>query len=820
MKPADIDYVEAHGTGTSLGDPIEVEALGAVMREGRRPDRPLLIGSIKTNIGHAEAAAGLAGLLKVVMSLRHESIPPHLHFSQPNPGIPWDELPIGVPTALTPWPRGDRPRRAGVSSFGFTGTNAHVVLEEAPLHAVTAAAGSSTPGPRLVTLSASDQAALRQSALRLAEFLGGPAAPSLADVATTLATGRAHLPRRLALLSDSTQDLQQRLLAIAAGDTPPGVLVGNVRPGERQKIGFLFTGQGAQYAGMGRGLYDSEPVVRSVLDRAAAILAPQLERPLLDVMFPADGSSALLSETAYTQPALFALGFALAELWRSWGITPSIVAGHSVGEYVAACVAGVFSFEDGLSLVAERGRLMQALPAGGAMAAVFCAEAHIADHVASRADRLAIAAVNGPEEIVLSGDKLALDDVLAQLTAASIQTRRLEVSHAFHSPRLDPMLDALGLRAKAVVHAPPRISLVSNLTGTVFPAGSGPGASYWARHARGAVRFAAGLEALHAAGVTVLVELGPHPTLLALAGRAVPGGSWTMTGSLRRGHDDRREMLSALAAVHVRGTPVQWGAVSAVTGGRRISLPTYAFQRERHWVGGAAKPARRDLATGHPLLGERRDFANTPGTFVWERELSLNTHRWLVDHRVQGAAIVPATAYIEIALAAGAAVLSRGSLAVHHMENLKPIILHNGDSRLVQTMLVIEDDGNARLSVHSRPFQNERGGAAPWTAHVERPTERRSGAFCRSMRPRHRRRGPRTLPCRDDRHVVLRHPCRQGQPVGPVLPGGAAVVGRAGRSRRAHRGTRGTSGRDRALHLPSGACRCLRSSARGNRPSE
>ncbi len=378
LAPADIDYVEAHGTGTSLGDPIEAEALGAVMGEGRDPQRPLWIGSVKTNLGHTEAASGLAGLLKVVMCLRHETIAPSLHFSEPNPRIDWASLPLRVPVSAVPWPRGERPRRGGVSSFGFSGTNAHVVLEEAPAVTARAVAAPDAPtapdAPMVVPLSARSEAALRESAARLAARLQAHDAPVLADVAATLATGRAHLTHRLGLVAESGAQLARELHAFAAGSSIAHASMGTSRPGERLKIGFLFTGQGAQYAGMGQALYRSEPVFRDALERAAAVLAPRLQRPLLEVMFPAEGDAPLLGETAYTQPALFALEYALAQLWRSWGVVPSVVAGHSVGEIVAACVAGVFSLEDALSLIAERGRLMQALPSGGAMAAVFAPE--------------------------------------------------------------------------------------------------------------------------------------------------------------------------------------------------------------------------------------------------------------------------------------------------------------------------------------------------------------------------------------------------------------------------------------------------------------
>jgi acyl transferase domain-containing protein len=719
LQPADIDYVEAHGTGTPLGDPIEIEALGAVMCEGRALRRPLLIGSIKTNIGHAEAASGVAGLLKVVMSLHHEAIPPHLHLNAPNPRIPWTSYPVVVPTTLSPWPRSERLRRAGVSSFGFSGTNAHVVIEEAPVRAVAKrSAHEANTGPRIVTVSARTEAALRDSASRLNAVFDGTDAPTLADVATTLATGRTHHAHRVAFLCDSSDELRLALSAIQVGEAPARGARGVVRDGELRKIGFVFTGQGSQYPGMGRALYDREPVFREVLDRAAGALAGKLTLPLLDVMFGRADCGAALAETSYTQPALFALEFALAELWRSWGVVPTIVAGHSIGEYVAACVAGVFSFEDGIALVAERGRLMQALPAGGAMAAVFCSQASVARHVAERADCLAIAGLNGPEETVLSGEAKVLDEVLGLLAAEGIGARQLEVSHAFHSPLLKPMLSGLEARSRTIVHQAPCIPLVSNVSGAVFAMDNGPNALYWAQHAREPVNFAGCLETMSAARVTTLIEVGPHPTLLGLAARARPSASWTTVSSLRRNRDDFHELLTSLSAVYAQGANVRWGAVGAVIGGRRVALPTYPFQRERYWLDATTGKETRAARDGHPLLGERRELSNAPGTYFWEQELSLVTHPWMSDHRVDGTAIVPASAYVEMAFAAGREVMAGGSLAIQNIENLKPMILHETQKRLVQVIISITVDEGAKFQVHSRAIGGVGRQNVEWILHA------------------------------------------------------------------------------------------------------
>ena len=684
LNPGDIDYVEAHGTGTSLGDPIEVEALGAVMGEGRPADRPLLIGSIKTNIGHAEAASGLAGLLKVVMALRQEAIPPHLHFTEPNPQIPWSDLPISVPTTLTPWNRGDRPRRAGVSSFGFSGTNAHIILEEAPPSPPPADRSVATTANatwHLVPLSARDDASIHALAERYANALAADTELSVADVATTTGAGRAHRPRRIAVVTDSAQQLEQDLRSISSGVLPPTAVSGAIPAGARAKIAFLFTGQGAQYAGMGKGLYDSEPVFRATMDRAAEILAPHLELPLLDVLFSSDEHvSNRISETGYTQPALFALEYALTALWASWGITPSIVVGHSVGEYVAACVAGAFSFEEGLLLIAERGRLMQALPAGGGMAAVQTGDDAVAETIASMGlgARLGIAAINAPQQTVVSGDADAVAEFVGALESDGIKVQTLEVSHAFHSHRLDPMLDALERRASAVKHEAPRIALISNITGVPWASGSRPDGRYWRRHAREPVRFAAAIDALRASGATALVEVGPQAPLLALAGQSAPDATWITAASLRKGRPDRREMLSTLGSLYVAGANVKWDAVSS---GRRVPLPTYPFQRERHWVAQPSPSRQRPNGSHvHPLLGQRQRSPHAGAQFLAEVSRNLPAP-FFTDHVVFGTVLVPGTAYIEMGLAAARTLRARGPVAVRNVVIESPLALEETTRR-------------------------------------------------------------------------------------------------------------------------------------------
>ena len=714
VAPAEVDYVEAHGTGTQLGDPIEIEALGRVMREGRLPDRPLFVGSIKTNIGHCEAASGLAGLLKTVAALRYGHIPPHLHFKTPNPGIPWDSMPLRVPTTAIDWSRGPRVRRAGVSSFGFSGTNAHIVLEEAP---ASEHSGSdpvldlTDMTPHVVPISARNDAALRELAGRYAGFLEEQPQVALRDFATTLQAGRAHLSHRIALVARSVQELTGNLRAFSEQQVSTEIAYGALRPGEHPRVAFLFTGQGAQYPGMGRRLYDCEPVFREVMDRAAAILAPLLLRPLIEVLYPRDGAESPIGQTAYTQPALFALEYALAELWRSWGVSPAIVAGHSIGEYTAACVAGVFSFEDGLRLVAERAKLMQELPPGGAMAAIFAREDTVVERLAAAGNRVTVAAVNGPEETVISGDAPSVAALVAQFASEGINGKPLDVSHAFHSPLLEPMLDPFERHARSITYGAPRIPLVSNLTGRAFRSGENLDGRYWRQHARQGVRFADCVNALHAAGATVLLEVGPHPTLLALAARAVPAAKWSICASLRRGRDDRAEILKALSSLFVSGAPVRWDAIAEERSGRRLSVPTYPYQRERHWVPRNHAVTHLQRSGHHPLLGERQRLPGGVTQFLCE--IALEQLPCLADHRVLGKILMPGAAFMEIGLAAAREV---GADRVLGFSIESPLELRASDPVLVHTEVAPQGPGEWSLVIRSASPTVAAGGE--WRVHA------------------------------------------------------------------------------------------------------
>lgn len=691
LKASDIDYVEAHGTGTPLGDPIEVEALGAVYGAGRPVESPLRIGSVKTNLGHTEAASGLAGLLKTAMALRQEVLPPSLHFSKPNPRIDWERLPVVVQKDSTAWRRGERPRRAGVSSFGFSGTNAHVILEEAPLR--TAAAGAQG-GAVLLPLSARNEQALRDLADRYADAIETPGI-DLGALTAAAGTGRTHMTRRVAVTGSSNSELAATLRALATGSAPPDALQGTIRVGERPKIAFLFTGQGAQYAGMGRTLYDREPVFRAVIDRAQAVLTGRLERPLTELLFGQDDKA--LSQTANTQPALFALEYALAEQWRSWGVSPAMLLGHSVGEYAAACFAGVFDFESGLDLIAARGRAMQDLPEGGAMAAIFAAAEQVAVAVAPFANRLSVAGLNGPEETVIAGAAEAVGAVLTILAAQGIEGRRLDVSHAFHSPLLEPMLDEFEVRAAGLTYGLPKIPLISNITGKAFGHGEFPDAAYWRRHARQPVRFADGVETLRHAGVTALIEIGPQPTLITLAGRAAPQATWAALPSLRRGRDDQRQMLQALGGLYVRGQPVRWTEFEQGEPRRRVLLPTYPFQRERAWFD--VKPAPLPIpvaATGHPLLGVQQLVEPPNATFV--ATVGRNQPAFLAEHVVLGRTLFPGAAFIELALAAAHTQNQAADICLNDFSIDLPLALPDDETQTLVTQVEVEK-GLARIRI-------------------------------------------------------------------------------------------------------------------------
>ena len=614
VQPAQISYVEAHGTGTPLGDPIEIQSLRAVLETERPSDHPYTVGSVKTNIGHLEAAAGVAGLMKVVLSLTHEEIPAHLHLTEVNPYIDLAGSPLEFAIEPRPWKRGPAPRLAGVSSFGFGGTNAHVIVAEAPVLEDILPA-ETAPSMYLLNLSAKNEGALKVLAARYEKHLAELPEEGLADICFTAAQGRSGFDQRLAVIGGSIDEMQSSLGAFLRGEQTGRSIYGKIHAKSKPRVVFLFTGQGSQYPGMGRQLYDSQPVFREALDKCAGILRTYLDHPLRSILFADPGEDILLNETRYTQPALFALEYALAELWRSWGVEPAAVMGHSVGEYVAACVAGVFSLEDGLRLITERGRLMQSVSEKGAMAAVFAGRTQIEAFLEPYNKRVVIAALNGPENTVISGDHEAVEAALVDLEHAGIAARQLNVSQAFHSPLMDSILEPFVQTAQLLTYALPKIPLISNLTGDLLEPDVIPDAEYWRRHVRAPVDFAAGIGAMADQGYEVCLEIGPNPVLTSmgrrvLANRTVPDSEEEITWlpTLRRGEAEFGVVLEALGGLYVRGVPIDWRRFYRDRRLHKVALPTYPFARERYWLTLETPPARSapvQPAAGHPELGQR-----------------------------------------------------------------------------------------------------------------------------------------------------------------------------------------------------------------------
>lgn len=657
VDAAAVGYLETHGTGTALGDPIEVGALAEVFAASHSRQRPLVIGSAKPVVGHLEVAAGIAGIAKVILALQNEVIPGHAHLQQLSSRIPWDRLPLAVPVQALPWPRSAVPRIAGLSAFGFSGTNAHLVIEEAPA-AVEAGADGATS--HLLCLSARSAPALKALAQRHADALAGADGVSLAALCLTANSGRMPFLHRLAVRSADPGDLRARLAGYAGpGPARAADVVSGVAPAVEKDLAFLFTGQGAHYAGMGQVLYRTHALFRAAIDRCAAIAAAELDLPLTQVLW--GEHTGRLADTAYAQPALFALQYALAQLWTDWGIRPSFVAGHSVGEFAAACIAGVFTPEDGLRLICARARMMQALPANGAMAIVAAGRDVIESRIVFDGAQLSIAALNGPGQTVISGERAAVLDACEKLALHGVSNAgMLPVSHAFHSELMRPMLAAFAEVAATVSYQRPAIGFVSSVTGqreserVATP-------EYWVGHVIAPVDFMAALRTLEARGVEAFLEIGPAAALTGLARACLPAENLLCVASLRRGADDWESMQRCLAALFVGGCTPDWRRAGRCSAAPlpKAALPAYPFERQRYWFAGTdALPLARAATApaSHPLLGAHLANALLPPT-DWQHAQLLGPERprFLADHRVYDKVIVPAAAYVEIAIAGLAA---------------------------------------------------------------------------------------------------------------------------------------------------------------------
>ena len=746
VLPEDVDYLEAHGTGTEVGDPIEVEAAAAAYGKGREMDRPLLMGSVKTNIGHLESAAGVAALIKVVLAMQRGVIPQHLHFHEPNPQMDWDRLPLRVTSEQMTWPlHADRPPTAGVSGFGWSGTNAHIVVEgygtpdgdstvggegHSPagsglqvavslpetLAGLPPAEGESGPREtRFLPLSGRSDQALRDLAGRYLSWLDERAGdPVLADMAWTAGVGRSHFAHRAGVVFGDVESLRDGLSAIVeagAGPAPPAP----------SKVAFVFTGQGSHWVGMGEKLYRSEPVVRAVLDRCDAVMRKDRGVSLLDVMF---GRAGDLSDQEWTQPAIFALECALTALWESVGVRPSAVLGHSLGELAAAQAAGVFGLEEGVRFAAARGELTAKLPQG-AMAAIFAdvpqVEAAIDElNAASEGVGLSIAAYNGAHQVV-SGPEEEVAAIEERFLAEDIRVNRLHTNNAFHSPLVEPMLDGLEAVVAEMEIAPPSLTLVSNVTGRVLGTDERLDGAYWRKHTREPVAFAPSMETLVELGIDLIIEVGPHAVLGSMATLAWPGSgppvalSSLLRPSSRVSQEEAdRAFTTAVAGAYEAGLALSFDGLFAGETRRRVALPEYPFQRRRHWI---EAPKRRRTSTGHPLLGDRHESAS--GELTFETEVFPADPEWLNDHRVFGRLVVPGALYGAMATLASAA--EAGSLAVEDMQLHNPLIFSEEEDgsdekgRKVQVLLDRSEEGaSRRVQILSRGEDGEE-----WTLHAE-----------------------------------------------------------------------------------------------------
>lgn len=578
LKPAQISYVEAHGTGTPLGDPIEIEGLKPLYGLPDEAAKPCFVGSVKTNIGHLEAAAGMASLIKTILMLQNHTIPRSLHFQQLNPNISLTGTRLAIATEQQAWNVNER--YAAISSFGWSGTNGHVILAEAPSSLPKLTSPTELTRPyHLLTLSAQSPKALTSLATRYAQYIDTNREMEVADICFSANTGRNHRPYRWATVASSPTQLQAQLQEFAA--EPATSLP---RHYKRPKVGWLFTGQGSQYASMSYALFQTQPYFQQVLRECDEILRPYLAQPLLSVLSPGSPHAALINETAYTQPALFAVEYALAKLWQSWGIMPDALMGHSVGEYVAACLAGVFSLADGLRLVAERGRLIQSLPQDGKMAAIFTDQDYVTQAIAPYLAEVSIAAINDPENIVISGQNAAIDKILAKFAQEGISYQLLKVSHAFHSPLMTPMVAKFAQVADSIAFIAPQLTLISNLTGQKFSPQEIPNSHYWQEHIKAPVQFLTGMQSLAAEGCELFIEIGPHPVLIGMGQRCLLSDSLSWLPSLKRNQDDWNTILASLAQYYCAGGTVDWVAFDRDYSRNRVSLPTYAWDRERYWA--------------------------------------------------------------------------------------------------------------------------------------------------------------------------------------------------------------------------------------------
>ncbi|MCP2274595.1 Acyl transferase domain-containing protein [Nocardia amikacinitolerans] len=714
VSPTEVDVVEAHGTGTTLGDPIEAQALLATYGQDRDSDRPLWLGSLKSNIGHAQAAAGVGGVIKMIMAMRHGVLPMTLHVDRPSTKVDWSEGHVRLLTESVAWPEVDRPRRAGVSSFGISGTNAHLIVEQAPVTAPVVAQApepASAPAARPWVISARSAEALAAQAARLAARVGEH---DPVDVGFSLASTRAAFEHRAVVVADDRDGLLAGVRALAAGTQAPGVVTGRAAAGS---TGFVFSGQGAQWAGMAAGLRTAYPVFAEHFDAIVAQLDPALGQPVSLGTALADGE--LVDRTVFAQAGLFAFEVALFRLLESWGVRADVVAGHSIGEIAAAHVAGVLSLEDACVLVAARGRLMQALPSGGAMVAVGAAELDVLPLLVDGA--VSIAAVNGPSSVVLSGVEADVLAVAERCAEQGWRTHRLRVSHAFHSASMEPMLAEFASAIEGLTFDRPTIPLVSTVTGTrITEEMSDP--AYWVGQVRDTVRFADAVVAMAEMGVSRFAEVGPDAVLTPMIAQTLDAGDGvaaTVAALSRRDQVDVSAVSIGLARLFVAGADLDWAALYAGTGARRIDLPTYAFQRRRYWIsqgsaGGGDARAMGLVATAHPLVSVVVSQPDSDAMILTGR-LSVQTHPWLADHLVLGTVLFPGTGFVELAMYAGERV---GCSTLDDLVLRAPLVLSESGGAAVRIVVDAADEtGRRGVRIFSSP--DEDVDASSWLLNAE-----------------------------------------------------------------------------------------------------
>ncbi|MDH6554372.1 acyl transferase domain-containing protein/acyl-CoA synthetase (AMP-forming)/AMP-acid ligase II/acyl carrier protein [Streptomyces sp. SAI-041] len=712
LRPGDVDVVEAHGTGTMLGDPIEATALLATYGQGRPADGPpLWLGSVKSNLGHTQAAAGVAGVIKMVQAMRHEELPRTLHAQNPTPKVDWSTGHVELLAEPRPWPaKGPTPRRAGVSAFGIGGTNAHVILEEAPVPPADGP-GAAVTAPWI--LSGADEEALRSHARRLADHLAARPDLSASDVGFSLAASRSALTHRAMVAAADRSRMTAALHELAEGREVPDSV--RAVADTSLRTSFLFTGQGAQRARMGARLRTVFPVFAAAFDEVCEELDGHLALPLTAVLSAEPGSpeAALLNRTDFTQAGLFAFEVAAFRLLESWGVSADFLVGHSVGELAAAHVAGVLDLSDAARLVAARGRLMQALPDNGAMVALHAPEAEVLKALADADGPVAIASVNGPRTVVISGLRDVVLAIEAEFRQRGRRTARLRVSHAFHSPLVEPMLDDFRRVAQGLTFHPARIPVISTLTGRPTEADELCSPEYWVRHARQPVRFADAVLSLADKGVSACLEIGPGTGLTAAAEDCLRGDG-IFVASFPAAEPEPEALLSAVARLHVHGARVDWPAVFAHTGARRVDLPTYAFHRQRYWLQALPTPRPAATAAGHPLLEPGFAVPDTDRT-VFAGRLSAAAQPWLADHTVSGSAVIPSTVFVELAVQAGR---EMGCGALDELLVLTPLPLPpTGELRLQVVVSAADDAGRRPVGIHARSDEPDSADGS-WTRHA------------------------------------------------------------------------------------------------------